>query len=253
MRQARHSMLILLASAGLTLEAHATDVPALLQWSHRVELATPVSGVVQSVNVEAGQRVKKGQALAILDPTTYRANAAEMKATVDRNQEDEQDAKRNLDRVQELYKRTVIASSELEAAQTRYVRAKTQREEAQARLARARKTLDEATLRAPFDAWVLERRAEPGQAVASQLQPQALFVLARADEMLARASISLAQIQKLKVGDSVTVEVNQKNYPGKIKTLGLEPVKNEANYPLDVAFAVTEQLRAGSPATLKLP
>lgn len=236
--------------------AQATEVPAVLQWSQRVELAMPVSGVVQTVKVEAGQRVKQGQVLLTLDPTLYRASTQETQAMVTRNQDDEQDAKRNLDRVQELYKRTVISSSELEAAQTHYTRAKTQHEEAVARMQRARKNFAEASLRAPFDGWIVERRVEPGLALSSQLQPQTVVVMARAGEMLARAAVSLAQIQNLKVGQQVQVEVGSQSYAGKIKTLGLEPLaaaKNEAQFALDVVFATPQLMRAGTPATIKLP
>ena len=153
----------------------AADVPAVLQWSQRVALSTPVSGVVQTVRANVGEQVKKGQVLATLDATAYQASVAESEGAVARVKEEAQDAKRNLDRVQELYKRTVISTSELETAQTRYVRAKAQLNEAQARLTLTRKRLGDATLRAPFDALVLERQAEPGQTVASQFLPQTLF------------------------------------------------------------------------------
>lgn len=244
---------LLILNLALSSIAQAANVPALLQWSQRVELGTPVSGLVQSVQGEVGQRVKKGQLLVSLDATNLRAAEQEIQASQARNRDEEQDAKRNLDRVQELYKRTVISSSELEAAQTRYIRAKTQHQEAAARLQRARKNLQEATVRAPFDAWIIERRVEPGQAVANQLQPQALMVIARAGEMNARAALSLAQIRSLKIGQQITVEANGKAYAGKIKSLGLEPSKNDATYPVDVVFATNEVLRAGTPATLKLP
>jgi multidrug efflux system membrane fusion protein len=233
----------------------ALDVPAQLQWSQRVPLTTNVSGVVQSVHANVGERVKKGQVLAALDASGYQAQVAEAQAVIARSKEEQQDAKRNLDRVEELYKRTTISTSELETAQTRYARATAQLNEAQAHQRRTQKILGDATLRAPFDALVLERQAEPGQIVASQFQPQALFVIARAGEMIARAKVTLAQIEKLKAGDAVTVEVNKQSYSGKIKLLGLEPVgeKGDIGYPVDVIFAVKEVLRAGTPATLKLP
>ncbi len=233
----------------------ALDVPAQLQWSQRVELTTNVSGVVQSVQANVGERVKKGQVLAALDASGYQAQVAEAQAVIARSKEEQQDAKRNLDRVEELYKRTTISTSELDTAQTRHARATAQLNEALAHQRRTQKTLNDATLRAPFDAVVLERHAEPGQIVASQFQPQALFVIARAGEMIARAKLTLAQIEKLKVGDAVTVEVNKQSYGGKIKLLGLEPLgeKGDIGYPVDVIFAVKEVLRAGTPATLKLP
>lgn len=235
--------------------AIAMDLPATLQWSQRVELAAPASGVVQQVHVHAGDRVKKGQVLVTLDPAAYSAGVAESRADLARSQEEEQEAKRNLDRVEELYNRTVISISELELAQTRHARAKAQSDGARAKLAATQARLRDASLRAPFDGIVLLRQVEPGQAVASLLQPQPLIVLARSGEMVARGKASLAQIEKLKVGDAVTVEVNKQSYTGKIKTLGLEPAgeKGDIGYPVDALFEVKQVLRAGTPATLKLP
>ncbi|OFZ96556.1 MAG: hypothetical protein A2Z44_04320, partial [Betaproteobacteria bacterium RBG_19FT_COMBO_58_11] len=136
----------------VTIPAWAADAPAVLQWSQRVELTTPVSGVVQTVQVNVGDRVKKGQVLVTLEATAYQASVLETQAAMTRMKEEELDAKRNLDRVQELYNRTVISTSELEQAQTRHVRAKAGLNEAQARLTRTQKSLGDATLRAPFDA-----------------------------------------------------------------------------------------------------
>lgn len=249
------SVCALLLMSVVAMPTWAADAPAVLHWSQRVELSTPVSGVVQTVQANVGDRVKKGQVLAALDAVAFQASVAEAQAAMMRVKEEEIDAKRNLDRVQELYNRTVISTSELEQAQTRHVRAKAGLNEAQARLTRTQKSLGDATLRAPFDALVLARQVEPGQTVASQFQPQTLFVLARANEMIARAKVSLTQVEKMKAGDAVTVQVNQQSYGGKIKTLGLEPVgeKNDAGYWLDVLFTVKDTMRAGMPAVVKLP
>ena len=239
---------------GLFTSAWAVDVPGTLQWSQRVALSSPVSGVVRSVHAGVGDHVKKGQVLLTLDAGAAHASVSESHAEVARLKEEEQDAKRNLDRVQELYNRTVISTSELEQAQTRHVRAKAGLNETRARLTRAQKLLSDATLRAPFDALVVVRQVEPGQTVASPFQPQTLLVLARANEMIARAKVSLAQVEKMKAGESVTVQVGQQTYMGKVQTLGLEPVgeKEEAGYLLDVLFTVNGVLRAGTPAVLKL-
>jgi len=239
----------------LTAPSWAADTPATLHWSQRVELSTGVSGTVQSVQANVGERVKKGHVLVTLDASGFQAQVAESQAVITRHKEEQLDAKRNLERTEELYKRQVIANAELESAQVRHARATAQLNEAQAHQQRAQKVLGDATLRAPFDALVLARQVEPGQIVASQLQPQTLFVVARAGEMIARAKIGLAQIEKLKVGDAVTVEVNKQSYSGKVKLLGLEPVgeKGDVGYPVEVLFSVKEVLRAGTPAMLKLP
>ena len=91
----------------------AAEVQATLQWSQRVELSTPVSGVVQAVNVEVGDTVKRGQVLLTLDSTAYQARVAENQSELTRLNAEAEEAKRDLDRVQELYARTVVATAEL--------------------------------------------------------------------------------------------------------------------------------------------
>ncbi len=233
----------------------AEDVPATLQWSQRVELSTPVSGVVKAVNVEVGDLVKKGRVLLSLDSTTYRASVAENQSEITRLNAEAEEAKRDLDRVQELYQRTIVSTTDLDQAKLRRVKSLSMLAEARARLRQNQKILDDTSLRAPFDAVVILRQAEPGMSVASGLQPQMLLTLARSGKMIARMQLPSVQIDNLKTGQAVTVSVAGTSYTGKIKMLGLEPVqtKEGTTYPVDVLFANKRPLRAGAPAMVKLP
>lgn len=235
--------------------AWAADVPAVLQWSQRVALSTPVSGVVQAVNVQVGERVGTGQVLLNLDPRRYRARLAARRGAVAKAAADAAEAKRNLSRVQELYNRMVISTTELEQAQLRDARARGVLAEAQARQQLAQRNLADTVLRAPFGGVVLARQAQPGQVVAAGLSPQTLLVLARSGQMLARAMLSESQLAGLRRGQPVAVRVGRQRYAGKIRILGLEPVagKEGARYAMDVLFPVQQQLRAGTPATVELP
>ncbi|HQS57576.1 MAG: hypothetical protein B7Y56_09115 [Gallionellales bacterium 35-53-114] len=233
----------------------AADAPATLQWSHRVELSVPVSGVVQSVNATVGEQVKKGQVLLAMDGAIYRARVAENQAAITRLTAEAAEARRDFERVEELHARTVVATVELDQARLRLTRAEALLAEAKASLRQQQKMLDDTLVRAPFDAVVVMRQAEPGMSVAAGLQPQILLVLARAGEMLARLHLPAAQIETLKAGQQVTVVVGGQNYDGKIRALGLEPVKvkDEAGYQVDVSFSSKAQLRAGIAAVVKLP
>lgn len=233
----------------------AADVPATLQWSQRVELSTPVSGVVQAVNVEVGDLVKKGQVLLTLDSTTLQTRVTASQSEIVRLSAEAAEAKRDLDRVQELHERTVVSTTELDQSRLRQIKSQSLLNEARARLRQNQKALDDASLRAPFDAVVVIRQAEPGLSVAAGLQPQMLLTLARSGEMIARVQLPSAQMDRLKTGQTVNVTVSGINYSGKIKTLGLEPIKSkeESTYLVDVTFPSKETLRAGTPAVVKLP
>lgn len=236
----------------------AAELPAVLQWSQRVELSTPVSGVVQNVNVAAGERVRKGQVLLQLDDRIYAGRVEEASAAVARQQEEVAEAGRDLKRVQELYDRTVISTSELDLAKMRQAKAVAQLRETQARHKQEAKNRVDSVLRAPFDALIVTRMVEPGQTVAAGLQPQALLVLARSGEMVARAQASAEQIAALKTGQDVTVAVGKQNFRGKIRTLGLEPGSRDKSgnplYALDVVFPTGDTvLRSGASASITLP
>ena len=233
----------------------AADVPATLQWSQRVELSTPVSGVVKAVNVEVGNQVRKGQVLLSLDSTGYQASVAETESAITRYKAETEEAKRDLVRMQDLHERTVVATAELDQAKLRLVKSQSMLSEAQAHLRQDRKALDDTLLRAPFDAVVILRDAEPGLSVAAGLEPRMLLTLARSGEMIARMDLPSPQIDKLKTGQTVSVTVSGTIYAGKIKTLGLEPIQTKTGsvYPVDVVFPGKQPLRAGTPAVVKLP
>lgn len=163
---------VAIAVAGLSL-AGASPLWA----ADKVELTTRVSGVVESVLVKPGQRVKKGAVLLRLDKTILQAHVDEATAEHARAQADEADAKRELERAQELYNRTVSSTSELEAATLRHTRVQSALSVAKARRAVAQKNLQDAELKAPFGAVVSAIPGAPGTVVAADCQPKPLIIL----------------------------------------------------------------------------
>ena len=143
----------------------------------KVELTTRVSGVVVDVLVKPGQRVKKGAVLLRLDRTVLQARLDEAIAEQARAQADEADAKRELERSQELFDRTVSSTSELEAATLRHVRAQAALSGANARRVIAQKNLQDTELKAPFDGVVSAIPGRPGTVVAADCQPKPLVIL----------------------------------------------------------------------------
>jgi RND family efflux transporter MFP subunit len=142
-----------------------------------VELTTRVSGVVDEVLVKPGQRVKKGAVLLRLDKTVLQARLDEATADQARAQADEADAKRDLERAQELFNRTVSSTTELDAAALRHARAQAALSAADARRVIARKNLGDAELKAPFSGVVDAVPGGPGSVVAADCQPRTLIIL----------------------------------------------------------------------------
>jgi len=141
-----------------------------------VELSTRVSGVVETVWVKPGQRVKKGTLLLRLDRTVLQAHLAEATAEQARAQADAGEARRERDRAQELYKRTVSSTSELDAATLLDARAQATLAVARARRVIAQKNLQDAELKAPLDGVVSAVPGGPGTVVAADCQTKPLIV-----------------------------------------------------------------------------
>jgi RND family efflux transporter MFP subunit len=206
--------------------------------------------VLDTVAARAGQTVKKGEVLASLEPTLFKAAVAESRADLDRLTEEEADARRDMERVKELYARTVSATTELDASKLRFARAQSGLAAAQARVERARRLLAESELKAPFDALILARHGEPGMVVTSQCQPPAVFSVARADELIARAQVDVVQAGSVRLGGEADVVVGGKQMKGRVSGLNALP---DGRYGLEVAIPRNAGMLAGQPASVRLP
>jgi RND family efflux transporter MFP subunit len=244
------SMLLMLSAAG---QLQAGQFDATLQWSKRTELSVPISGVIQAVYVDVGQKVAKDEKLLQLDDLVMKAKLKQAHSTLISQEAHFKEAEREMKRAQELYDRTVLSDHDLQVAKDNKVKAAAERDKAQAMLVNAKQELKYSTLRAPFNALVLERNAQVGKVIAAQLKPETLFILADADHMLARLYANETQLAQIKIGQPAKVLLGNDRIDGVIKAIGFEPAKDN-NYPVDVEFAVSDRvLRAGQHVKVELP
>lgn len=161
------------------LDVGAHDVlPGVLRPIDAVTLSTSFDIQLSELRVEEGQRVEKGQIVAVLDDRVVRASVklamkqADRKAQIERAQAALDQAEDALERIREIHRQHAAAEPELVAAESdRRIAAADLKnaQEAQAEalialeLAWAR--LEEHMIRAPFDAVVIRVHAEPGAMV----------------------------------------------------------------------------------------
>ncbi len=235
----------------------AAELQGQLDWARRVELSTPVSGTVEQVLVDVGAKVRKGQPLLRLDQRPFKARVAKDQAELASAKDVLEEAKRELDRDQELFERQVMSTHELQLSKIALTKAEADFQRARSELELAKLDLEYSTIEAPYPAVVLQRRVQPGQTVVSRLQTTPLFVLASSEEMLVRAEVSPEQLAQLKPGSTVDIRIDGRSYQGKIGNLGLEPKRTDQGprYQAEVAIPVQKEgeLRAGQSATIELP
>ncbi|MCG6975753.1 MAG: efflux RND transporter periplasmic adaptor subunit [Acidiferrobacterales bacterium] len=250
----RNTRLVLsVMSLFITSAAMAAGFDGKVEWARRVAVSVPVSGIVESIAVDTGQPIKKGQLLLQLEQTPFVAELEEAKAARNQAAGDRREAERDYKQTKELYDRGLISNVELENAELKAKRASAAWNAAGARLKRAEYDLGHSRLVAPFNGWLLGRNAQVGQTIISTQQAQTLLVIAAANEYLARAEVPGKKLRDLKMGDRAVVEVADKKFNGVITVLGLEPVagrkKDDTYYEVAISFnSGGALLRAGQQA-----
>lgn len=234
--------------------AWAGDYDATVDWARRVELASPVAGVVAQVSAEPGQQVAAGQVLVALESQPFEAALEAARARVARRQREHLEALRAWRRAKELYEGQVLSTVERDQARLALTQAKAELDAARADLKAAAYRFEHSRLKAPFEAVVLARRAEVGQAVTAELAPEVLVVVAEAGRYLARFQIAAGDLDRIQAGRPARVTVAGKTYPGVVREVGLEPAGSGSprSYPVAVVFEADRLLRAGLPAQVTL-
>jgi len=168
--------LLLVAAA---LPSHAQQPLGCLIEPHRVaEVGSPVIGVIESIDVERGDRVAKGQVIATLRAEVERAavgvasTRAQVAAEVQAAQANYDLTRQKLLRARDLRERNFIsqqaldqARAEADVAQQRLAQAREQRRIWGRELQLAEAQLELRTIRSPANGVIAERYVSPGERV----------------------------------------------------------------------------------------
>lgn len=126
-------------------------------------LSFNVSGRLKSVNVKAGQFVKKGALIAEVDDAYFKLKVAEVRASLKQTASELEHAKARYERVQKLYVNRSSSLSDLDSARTAYDSAKANRRAMQTRLEQAQLELSYTKLKAPLDGSISEIHVRKGE------------------------------------------------------------------------------------------
>lgn len=201
-----------------SVQASAEVVPA-----QQTDLSFVISGPLQEVTVEKGDRVEAGQVLAILRSPELEYGLLQAEAAVKAAEYDYEYWKLPRRVGLEVVQRGPVAEKELDGARRSL-------DTAQARLAQTR-------LVAPVAATVASVEAEPGQYVQAG---QMVIALAQLDQLVVETTdLSELDIAAVEVGQLATVyiEALDKDFPGVVTAIA--PVSDTLGG--DVVFKVTVQ------------
>ena len=175
-------------------------------------------GRVAAVLVEPGDRVRRGQVLARLNPLTAQSQVESAQASLEELQAAAASAQADYARAEKA--RDSFSVEEFERRRTGALTAVAKAKAAEAQLNEARTRWQKMTVVAPSDGIVLTRAAEVGQVAMPGTAP--LFRLARDGAIEMRGEVAEQDMPRLKVGQTALVRLEGVAQPfaGKIWQIG---------------------------------
>jgi membrane fusion protein, heavy metal efflux system len=215
-----------LLTSGLLLSFHASQAAqplgCLIEPERVVEIGSQVIGVVDKVNVERGDVVRKGQVLATLRADVERASVG-VASSRSQVQADIRAAEANLALLQITQKRqeTLVhmrfvseqsldkARADTEIAKQKLALSREELRTSSSELSLARAQLDQRTIRSPIDGIVTDRNIEPGERV----EEKALFRIAKINPLRVEMVVSATSYGSISKGMEFKVVPQLPNIP----------------------------------------
>lgn len=215
---------------------------ASIQNSNFIEIEARVSGRLEKISVDEGQRVTAGQLLFTISSHSYQEEVKRANARLKSAQAEAKMAEIDLQNNQLLLEKKIIATSEWEMAQARLDSAMAKVDEAKTMVADAERRLSYAEVHAPFDGIINRIRNKTGSLVA---EGDLLTSISNDGDVYAYFNVSereyleLAKRKDLGVQGSVALELaNGEIHPfkGRIETWESVISKSTGNIAFRASF-----------------
>ena len=193
----------------------AQPLGCLIEAERTADIGSQVVGIIESIAVERGDMVKKGQVLAILKAQSERAAVALAKARQEAEGEvhaAEAAARfsaQQLARNEDLFKRNFISHNALdqsradaEVTRQKLAQARENRRVASNEVEYSRALLSQRSIISPFDGVVTERYLAPGERV----EEKAILRVAQIDPLRVQVVVPISLYGQISTGDSATIQ-----------------------------------------------
>jgi len=207
-----HADRALPAAAGRSVEAETllvtsapapvyATVPGTVVSKRRAEISSRLTGYVRSVSVQAGDRVKAGQALLAIDSSDVTGTLQQAQAVFD-------EAQTNYQRAVNLYSKGVASKVQLDTATRQYATAK-------AALQMAQAAVGYADVRAPYAGVIVDKLVDVGD-LATPGKP--LLVLEDEHALEVQSYVPDELYAVLRVGEEIPFSTENDSYTGKLQS-----------------------------------
>lgn len=167
---------------------HYFEVHGNVEADKNVSLYPETQGTIKRISVKEGDRVKKGQLLAVLDTEIIKNNISEVETS--------------LELATTVFERQNRLWSQKIGSEIQFLEAKNNKESLENRLNTLRSQLDMSMIKAPFAGVIDEIFPKEGE-MASPQQP--MLRLINLDKVYVKSDVSEAYLSKIRKGNSIEV------------------------------------------------
>jgi RND family efflux transporter MFP subunit len=215
-------------------------------------LSFQVGGQVESVEVDIGDRVKKGQVLAVLDPEPYQLEVYASEAELAKAKDNVTKTEAEYERQKRMFELGAGAQRFVEFAEYQYKAAKSAVNFQVARLDQAKRNLRKTKLLSPYDGTIAWRSVQPNEEVQVG---QKIFEINAKGAMEVQLAVPEATIDRIHIDDPATVTfpiLPGESVSGRISYIGGAAVKANA-FPVKVELIKpNKQVKPGITAEANL-
>jgi HlyD family secretion protein len=238
-----------------------------------VQVGTQVSGTIQKLYVDFNSRVKKGQAIAEIDPSLFNASVQQSQGnylSADANLQKAKiglaDAERTFSRTRKMLADGIISQADFDAAETALQSARASFKAAEGSVAQTRGALMQSqtnlrysVIRSPVDGVVISRAVDVGQTVAASFSTPTLFTIAQdLTKMQIEVSVDEADISRIKLSQKAGFTVDsypEQTFQGRVIQIRSAPVitQNVVTYVVVVSVDNSDlRLKPGMTANVSV-
>lgn len=190
----------------------------------QASIFSKVSGNIEKIYVDIGDRVNKGQLLALIDTTIYSQNTRQAHANYIQAVANFENAKLNFNRNKTLLSQNLISQQDLDNSKTAYDVALAQEEAANANYSNSLTQLSYCKVTTPFSGYITKRFLDPGAYVTASTTSgsSTLFTLMDVDRL--KAIINLPEKDVPLIPQVSGIQVIADALPGKIFKANLKKI-----------------------------
>jgi len=224
------------------------------QAGSQAQVAFRVRGVVESVSVQVGEPVRRGQILARLDATDYVIQQRQAEAALAQANAQLRNAEATYERTQQLYANRGASQSDLDAARAQFTSAQAQVRSAEAQLRAAEQQVSYTQLAAPIAGSVAEVAVEIGE----QVSPgRPVVTISGTGQPEVEVPVPEGLIGRVRAEAPARVRLSalgDAEYEATITEVGVAPTGGATTFPVTVRLTeAAAQVRPGMAADVTLP